>query len=76
MEKEGGQVNKLLILDGSKYDYWKVRMIAFLKSIDNKTWKVVLKGWDQPREKDKDGKDTIELKPGEECSKEEDDLAL
>jgi len=44
MKKEGGQVNRPPTLDGSNYDYWKVRMIAFLKSIDNKTWNVVLKG--------------------------------
>jgi len=40
-------------LDGSNYDYWKVRMVAFLKSIDNKIWKVVLKGWDHPLVKEK-----------------------
>jgi len=45
MKREGGQVNRPPpILDGSNYDYWKVRMVAFLKSIDNRTWKVVLKG--------------------------------
>jgi len=30
MEKEGGQVNKPPVMDGSNYDYWKVRMVAFL----------------------------------------------
>jgi len=44
MEKEGGQDNRPPVLDGSNYDYWKVRMISFLKSIDSKTWKFVLKG--------------------------------
>lgn len=63
-------------MDGSNYDYWKVRMTTFLKSIDNKTWKTVLKGWDHPLVKDKDGKDTIELKSEEEWSEDEDDLAL
>ena len=51
-------------------------MVTFLKSIDSKTWKVVLKGWDHPLVKDKDGKDTTELKPKQEWSKEEDELAL
>lgn len=46
-----------------------------MKSIDNRTWKAVLKGWEYPLTKDKDGTDTTELKP-EDCSKEEDDLAL
>jgi len=51
-------------------------MLAFLKSIDNRTWKAVLKCWDHPLVKDNDGKDTTELKPEEEWSKDEDDLAL
>jgi len=62
MEREGGQVNKPPILDGSNYDYWKVRVTTFLKSIDNKTWKAVLKGWEHSRVKDKDGNDTSDLK--------------
>ncbi|MCI64664.1 gag-pol polyprotein [Trifolium medium] len=37
-------------------------MVAFLKSMDNKTWKEVIKGWEHPVLKDKDGKDTTELK--------------
>ncbi|MCI79427.1 gag-protease polyprotein, partial [Trifolium medium] len=52
------------------------RMVAFLKSIDSKTWKAVVKGWDHPVVTDKDGNATAELKSGEEWSKEEDELAL
>jgi len=44
MEKEGGQGNTPPVLDGSNYDYWKVHTIAFLKSVDNRTWKDILKG--------------------------------
>lgn len=29
----------------TNYDYWKVCMVAFLKSIDKKTWKEVINGW-------------------------------
>jgi len=76
MEKEGGQVNRGPVLDGSNYDYWKVRMVAFLKSIDSRMWKAVLKGWDHPLTKDKDDKDTIELEPEEDWSREEDDLTF
>ena len=76
MEREGGQVNRPPILNGSNYDYWKVHMADFLKSIESRTWKAVLKCWDHPPVKDKDGKDTTELKLEEEWSKEEDDLAL
>ena len=46
--KEGGPVNRPPILDDTNYDYWKVRMTAFLKSIDNKTWKNIVKGWKHP----------------------------
>ncbi|PNX68419.1 gag-protease polyprotein, partial [Trifolium pratense] len=76
MDKEGGFVTRPPLLDGSNYDYWKSRMMAFLKSMDSKTWKAVLKGWDPPVIVDKEGKSTLELKPEEEWSKEEDALAL
>ena len=63
---EGGFVNIPPILDGTNYDYWKARMVAFPKSMDSKTWKVVIKGWEHPVMKDKDGKTTTDLKPEEE----------
>jgi len=53
-----------------------MRTVTFLKSIDSKTWKAVLKDWKHPLVKDKDGKDTTELKPEEELYKEEDEPAL
>jgi len=40
-------------------------MSAYLKSIDIKTWKVVLKGWEHPVVLDKDGNKTEALKPEE-----------
>jgi len=69
-------VNKPPLLDGFNYDYWKSRMSAFLKSIDSRTWKAVLKSWKHPVVLDKDGNKTADLKPEEEWSKEEDELAL
>ncbi|MCI79712.1 gag-pol polyprotein, partial [Trifolium medium] len=51
-------------------------MMAFLKSIDSNTLKAVVKGWNHPVVADKDGNATTELKPEEEWSKEEDELAL
>jgi hypothetical protein len=51
-------------------------MVAFLKSMDSKTRKTVIKGREHPLDKDKDDKDTTELNPEEEWSKEEDELAL
>ena len=49
MEKEGGPVNRPPILDGSNYEYWKARMVAFLKALDSRTWKAVIKGWEHPK---------------------------
>ena len=34
--------------DGNNYTYWKVRMKAFLKSIDEKVWLSVENGWERP----------------------------
>jgi hypothetical protein len=36
--------------DGSNYAYWKVKMCAFLKSIDERVWTAVDKGWSKPEE--------------------------
>jgi len=41
-------------------------MSAFLKSIDSKTWKVVLKGWEHPMTLDEYGNKTVVVKPEEE----------
>lgn len=50
--RKGGSVNRRPILDRTNYGYWKARMYAFLKSIDNKTWKVIINGWSAPTVKD------------------------
>ena len=34
--------------DGNNYVYWKVRMKAFLKSIDERVWNSVEYGWEKP----------------------------
>ena len=33
--------------DGNNYAYWKVRMKAFLKSIDERIWNFVEYGWEK-----------------------------
>ena len=76
MDKEKGFVNRPPLLDGSNYDYWKSQMSAFLKSVDSKTWKVVLKGWEHHVVLNEDGNRTTVLKPKEEWSTAEDELAL
>ena len=75
--KEGGSVNRPPILDGTNYDYWKVRMTAFLKSIDNKTWKDIVKGWKHPTKAEVEGTSTnVVDKPEEEWTSAEDEAAL
>ena len=71
MDRDGGFFNKPPLLDGSNYDYWKPRIIAFIKSMDSKTWKAVIKGWEHPVVKG-----TNELKPEENWSKVEDERAF
>jgi len=51
-------------------------MVAFLKSMDRKTWKAIIRGWEHHVVMDKDGKATTTLKPKEKWSKDEDGLAL
>lgn len=63
------------ILDGTNYDYWKTRKVAFIKSMDNKAWKFMVKGWDPPMIKDKDDKITDVLKAEEDWDDEDDKLA-
>ena len=53
------------ILDETNYDYWKVRMMAFIKFVDNKAQKFVVKGWDPPKTVGPDGKATNMLKAEE-----------
>ena len=43
--KDEGSLNRPPGLDDANNDYSKTKMVFFLKSIDNKTWKVVVNGW-------------------------------
>ena len=38
------------LFDGTNYAYWKVRMRAFLQSLDEKVWQAVEIGWTKPKE--------------------------
>ena len=69
LNKEGTSTTKPPLLIGiTNYVHWKVRMIAFLKSIDNEVWNCVEDGYTPPTI-EVDGK--IILKPKSEWSKEE-----
>ena len=38
------------LFDGTNYAYWKVRMKAFLQSLNEKVWQAVEIGWTKPKE--------------------------
>ena len=38
------------LFDGTNYAYWKVRMRAFLQSLDEKVWQAVEIGWTKLKE--------------------------
>ena len=38
------------LFDGTNYLYWKVRMRAFLQSLDENVWQPVEIGWTKPKE--------------------------
>ena len=38
------------LFDGTNYAYWKVRMRAFLQSLDEKVWQAVKIGWTKLKE--------------------------
>ncbi|CAM8895232.1 unnamed protein product [Rhodiola kirilowii] len=46
--KEGQSITRPPLLKGSNYATWKPVMRSFLKSLDEKAWKAVLKGWTEP----------------------------
>ncbi|KAK2368373.1 gag-protease polyprotein [Trifolium repens] len=48
MDRIGGSINRPPVPDGSNYDHWKARMIAFIKSMDQKAWKTIVTGWNHP----------------------------
>lgn len=75
MDMERGFVNRPPILDGSNYEYWKARKVTFIKTMDNKAWKSIVKGWEPPKVKDEDGQIIDVLKPEEDWDDEDENLA-
>ena len=37
-----------LLLDDKNYSYWKVRVKAYIKAIDESAWRSILIGWTSP----------------------------
>ena len=48
MDVHRESIAKLVLLDNSNYSYWKVRMMAYLKSIDIRAWISVVNGYKPP----------------------------
>lgn len=71
--REGASIGRPPLLDGGNYSYWKARMKAFLKALDEKAWRAVLTGWKHPTTTD-DAGETV-LKPEVDWSVNEDKLA-
>ena len=45
------------LFDGTNYAYWKVRIRAFLQSLDEKLWQAVEIGWTKPTKESADWDD-------------------
>ena len=52
---KGGSISRPPLLNGSNYPYWKARMKAFIKALNEKAWRFVLTGWKHPMKKDDEG---------------------
>ncbi|XP_073154084.1 uncharacterized protein [Henckelia pumila] len=50
-----------LILDGTNYALWKVKIKVYIKSIDEKSWQRVVDGWNPPRKIDADSDRIVKL---------------
>ena len=61
------------LLNGNNYTYWKVRVKAFIKLIDEKAWLSILKRWSSPTVATDDT--TVTLKSEEIWTKAENTLA-
>ncbi|KAG9458331.1 hypothetical protein H6P81_002839 [Aristolochia fimbriata] len=46
--RDGGSSTCPPLLEGTNYPYWKARMTAYIKSIDEDAWLTVLEGWSRP----------------------------
>ena len=46
--REGTSTTKPPLLDGTNYDCWKVKMIPFLRAIDDQVWDIIVEGYSDP----------------------------
>ncbi|XP_060973891.1 uncharacterized protein LOC133039102 [Cannabis sativa] len=55
MFREGGSTSRPPMLEGANYPYWKTKMRAFLKAVDERVWMAVSEGWSPPSVTDEEG---------------------
>ncbi|XP_062104023.1 uncharacterized protein LOC133815170 [Humulus lupulus] len=48
MFREGGSTSRPPMLEGENYPYWKTKMRAFLRAVDERVWMAVEDGWKCP----------------------------
>ncbi|CAM8989878.1 unnamed protein product [Rhodiola kirilowii] len=72
--KECQSTTRPVLLEGPNYGYWKARMKAFIKNVDEKAWRSVLTGWTTPLLATDEGK--FVPKPEIEWSEQEERLAM
>ncbi|CAM8934302.1 unnamed protein product [Rhodiola kirilowii] len=72
--KEGQSITRPPLLEGSNYATWKPVMRSFLKSLDERAWKVVLRGWTEPTMNNLTGEPVP--KPEALCTEDEDKASM
>ncbi|KAH7691999.1 Zinc finger CCHC-type protein [Dioscorea alata] len=60
--REGASVTRPPLLNGSNYPYWKARMRAFIKSLDESAWIAVEERWSPPTQVDEEKKEIVKKK--------------
>lgn len=60
--REENSTTKAPFLGGGNYGYWKAHMAVFLMSLDMRSWRAIISGWENPIEKDETGKITRKSK--------------
>ncbi|KAM6574972.1 hypothetical protein CsatA_023299 [Cannabis sativa] len=48
MFREGGSTSRPSMLEGANYPYWKTKMRAFLRAVDERVWMSIEEGWWKP----------------------------
>ncbi|CAM8965556.1 unnamed protein product [Rhodiola kirilowii] len=61
--KEGQSITRPPLLEGSNYATWKPMMRSFLKSLDEKAWMTVQRGWTEPMMNNLTGEPVQKQKP-------------